>query len=62
MDSNGCDEREECVFVIRMHITEVTAIESGIMLVVEDCRIAKLSFRVPDKSSMYCLCISRKLW
>ncbi len=50
------------MFAIRTHITEVTAVESRIMLVIEDCCIPKLSFRVPDKSSMYCVRVPRKLW
>ena len=53
------NERRE--IAIRMHITEVTAVKSRIMLVIEGCCIPKLSFRVPDKSSMYCVRIPRKL-
>jgi hypothetical protein len=56
-----CGEREECVFAIRTHITEITAVESWIMLVIEDCCIPNLPFRVLNKSSMYCLCVPREL-
>lgn len=61
MDSNECGEQEEREFAIRMHITEVTAVKSWVMLVIEGCCIPKLSFRMPDKLSMYGVRIPRKL-